>query len=46
MAELMVIREIGTPEWLATPRVVTEVAEAWRAVRPLSDWVVEHVGAD
>ena len=26
--------------------VVTEVAEAWRAVGPLADWVVEHVGAD
>ncbi len=46
MAEVMVIRELGAPDWLATRRVVSEVTKAWRAVRPLSDWVVEHVGPE
>jgi uncharacterized protein (TIGR02453 family) len=46
MAEVMVIRELGAPDWLATRRVVTEVAKAWRAVGPLTQWIVEHVGTD
>ena len=46
MAEVMVIRDLGAPDWLATRRVVSEVTKAWRAVRPLSDWVVEHVGPE
>ena len=46
MAELMVIRQFGTPAWLSTRRAANEVAKAWRLVRPLSDWVTEHVGTD
>ncbi len=46
MAEVMVIRDLGTPAWLATPRAATEVAKAWRAVRPLTDWIVERVGTE
>ena len=46
MAEVMVIRDLGAPDWLDTRRVVSEVTKAWRAVRPLSDWVVEHVGPE
>ncbi len=46
MAEVMVIRELGTPAWLGTPRAATEVAKAWRSVRPLTDWIVEHVGTE
>lgn len=44
MAELMVIRQLGNPGWLSTRRAATEVAKAWRQVRPLGDWIGEHVG--
>ncbi len=40
---LMVVRRYGAPDWLATPRALDEVREAWRAVRPLADWVRQHV---
>jgi uncharacterized protein (TIGR02453 family) len=43
LAELMVIRQLGTPAWLATARAATEVAKAWRQVRPLADWIGQHV---
>ena len=46
MAEVMVTSEIGPPAWLGTPRAATEVAKAWRACRPLTDWIVEHVGTE
>jgi len=31
-------------EWLGTPEPLDLVAEAWRAARPLSDWLDAHVG--
>jgi uncharacterized protein (TIGR02453 family) len=42
--ELMVIRDFGDPEWLSTTHVLTEVRDTWRAIRPLNEWVGEHVG--
>lgn len=40
---LMVFRRFGAPDWLATPRTLDEVREAWRAVRPVAEWVQRHV---
>jgi uncharacterized protein (TIGR02453 family) len=42
--ELMIIRDFGDPDWLGTKRALTRVRDAWRAVRPLNEWVAEHVG--
>ncbi|MEW1951839.1 DUF2461 domain-containing protein [Terrabacter sp. NPDC080008] len=44
--ELMVVRDFGAPAWLSTRRALTMVRDTWRAVRPLADWLQEHVGAD
>ena len=43
--ELMVIRDFGDPAWVGTRRALTEVRDAWRAIRPLTAWVTEHVGS-
>jgi uncharacterized protein (TIGR02453 family) len=37
-------RDFGAPDWLATPAARDEVAGAWRAIRPLNDWLDRHVG--
>jgi uncharacterized protein (TIGR02453 family) len=44
--ELMVSRDFGAPAWLSTTRTLTEVRDTWRAVRPLTAWLEEHVGAE
>ncbi len=44
--EIMAIRRVGSPPWLSTPRALEEVRSAWRDVRPLTHWVLEHVGAE
>ena len=31
-------------EWLHTPECADRVAEAWRALKPLNDWLRRHVG--
>ena len=41
---LVARREHGAPAWLATPDVVEHVRADWRAVRPLVEWLTEHVG--
>ncbi len=38
-------RQHGAPAWLSTPEVVDRVRADWRAVRPLVEWLLEHVGA-
>ena len=38
-------RELGAPDWLATPRAADEVRAAWRAMQPLNDWIARNVGA-
>jgi uncharacterized protein (TIGR02453 family) len=43
--ELMAVRAFGTPRWLSTPAAAQRVADTWRLIRPLTDWVVEHVDA-
>ena len=45
MKNLIASREHGAPAWLSTPAVVDHVRADWRAVRPLVDWLTEHVGA-
>ena len=37
-------REHGIPAWLSTARVVSRVRDDWRAMRPLIEWLGEHVG--
>jgi uncharacterized protein (TIGR02453 family) len=41
--EMMAIHRIGTPSWLAAPEAVDHVRAQWRQVRPLVDWMTEHV---
>ncbi|QIM22329.1 DUF2461 domain-containing protein [Phycicoccus sp. HDW14] len=42
---LIAARRHGSPPWLDTPEVLERVRADWRAVRPLVDWLTEHVGA-
>ena len=44
--ELMVVRDFGAPDWLSSRRALTRVRDTWRAVRPLVEWVAEHVDSD
>jgi uncharacterized protein (TIGR02453 family) len=44
--ELMVSRDFGTPAWLSTRRALTVVRDTWRAVRPLTTWLEQHVGVE
>jgi hypothetical protein len=37
-------RRLGAGSWLATPEPVHRVREGWRQLRPLVEWLVEHVG--
>lgn len=37
-------RELGFPDWLATPKAKAEVVKAWKAMSPLVDWLDQHVG--
>jgi uncharacterized protein (TIGR02453 family) len=37
-------RDFGCPAWLSTKRAKTEVAKAWRALAPLTEWLHTHVG--
>jgi uncharacterized protein (TIGR02453 family) len=39
-------RDVGCPPWLSTPKARTEIAKAWRAMAPLTDWLRTHVGSD
>jgi uncharacterized protein (TIGR02453 family) len=39
-------REVGCPDWLATPRAKTEIAKLWRAISPVVAWLDTHVGHD
>ena len=41
--EIMVLQRLGTPPWLSTPEVVDHVRASWRQVRPLVDWMTDHV---
>lgn len=41
---LVAVRDHGAPAWLHTAEAVDRVRGDWRALRPLVDWVAEHVG--
>ena len=41
---LIVWRDHGTPQWLATAAVVRKVRDDWRAIRPLAEWFTAQVG--
>ncbi len=42
---LVLGRPHGSPDWLCTPEVLDRVRQDWRALRPLVEWLTEHVGA-
>jgi uncharacterized protein (TIGR02453 family) len=42
---LTATRDHGTPDWMSTPEVVDHVRQDWETIRPLVDWIAEHVGA-
>lgn len=44
--EMMALRRVGTPDWLTTPQALAEVRTSWRELRPLTEWVLEHVATD
>lgn len=37
-------RDVGAPDWLHTPAAAGRVAEAWRELAPLRQWLDDHVG--
>jgi uncharacterized protein (TIGR02453 family) len=37
-------RALGTPEWLGQPEATDRVRERWNEIRPLVEWLTEHVG--
>jgi uncharacterized protein (TIGR02453 family) len=39
-------REVGCPEWLATPKAAAEIGKLWRGLAPLTGWLDTHVGRD
>lgn len=41
---LVTRRDLGCPGWIETPRVRTEVTKVWRRMRPLVEWLDQHVG--
>ena len=42
---LIVIAHHGAPDWLSTPAVVAHARDSLEQVRPLVDWLADHVGA-
>jgi len=43
---LVARRDLGCPDWLATPKAKSEIVKAWRGLQPLVDWLDTHVGND
>lgn len=43
-ANLTAGRDHGAPSWLPTAEAVEHVRADWRGVRPLVEWVAEHIG--
>lgn len=41
--ELLLLRDLGTPDWLATDAAAAHIATHWRALDPLLGWLTEHV---
>jgi uncharacterized protein (TIGR02453 family) len=43
--DLLAIKHLGAPPWLATRRALDEVRSAWTQITPFRSWVDTHVGA-
>ena len=41
---LVVHKDYGSPEWLHTRETLTVVKKDWKAITPLIEWLVDHVG--
>ena len=41
---LVAVRELGRGSWLHSRDAADRVREEWRRLRPLTDWLAEHVG--
>jgi uncharacterized protein (TIGR02453 family) len=41
---LTAAKQFGTPAWLATRRAATKIAETWRGIAPLNEWLGANVG--
>jgi uncharacterized protein (TIGR02453 family) len=41
---LIAWRDRGSPAWMSTGSVVRYVRDDWRAIRPMVEWVGDHVG--
>jgi uncharacterized protein (TIGR02453 family) len=37
-------RDLGWPDWIGTPAATRELADRWRALAPLLQWLVDRVG--
>lgn len=37
-------RQYGQPEWVATTKALTQVRADWRRMRPMVEWLADHVG--
>ncbi|WP_138445429.1 DUF2461 domain-containing protein [Sinomonas susongensis] len=37
-------RSLGVPSWLGSPEAKERVRESWNEIRPLVEWLTEHVG--
>jgi uncharacterized protein (TIGR02453 family) len=38
------LKQYGTPAWLSTPAAAEHIARGWRAVAPLTGWLITQVG--
>jgi uncharacterized protein (TIGR02453 family) len=41
---LTISRQIGAPDWLPTPRAMTEIRTSWETMRPAVEWLTAVVG--
>ncbi|HEX3614115.1 MAG TPA: DUF2461 domain-containing protein [Sporichthyaceae bacterium] len=41
---LVASKELGFPDWLASPRTRAEITKLWRTLAPLTTWLHTHVG--
>ena len=43
---LTVSRDVGCPDWLATPKAKAQIVRLWKAMDPVVEWLHTHVGHD
>jgi uncharacterized protein (TIGR02453 family) len=41
---MTVEKHLGEPDWVSTRKALTQVRSLWRAMTPLVEWLVDHVG--